>query len=44
MSDLHVDISIHKQSMKIDNYVKITEWIDSAIGQLTVILKLEKKT
>ena len=25
MSDLHVDSSFHKQSMKLDNYVKIEE-------------------
>ena len=25
MSDLHVDSSFHKQSMKINNYVKIKE-------------------
>ena len=43
MSDLHVDISFHKQSMKIDNYVKITEWINSSISQSTVIQELEKK-
>ena len=28
MSDLHVDSSFYKQSMKIDNYRKIAEWID----------------
>ena len=33
MSDLHANSSFHKQSMKIDNYVKITERIDSSIGQ-----------
>ena len=33
MSDLHVDSSFHKQSMKIVNYVEIKEWIDSSIGQ-----------
>ena len=32
MSDLHVDSRFHKQSMKIDNYVNIMEWIDSSIG------------
>ena len=42
MSDLHVDISFHKQSMKIDNHVKITEWINSSINQSTVIQELEK--
>ena len=25
MSDLHVDSSFHKQSMTIDNYLKVTE-------------------
>ena len=44
MSDLHVDISFHKKSIKIDNYHKIKEWIDSSIGQLTVIQQLDKKT
>ena len=43
MSDLHVDSSFHKQSMKIDNYVKITEWIDFSVSQSTVIQELEKK-
>ena len=43
MSDLHVDISFHKQSMKIGNNHKIKEWIDSSIGQSTVIQKLDKK-
>ena len=37
MSDLHVDSSFYKQSMKLDNYVKINEWIDHSIGQSTVI-------
>ena len=37
MSDLHVDSSFHKQSMKLDNYVKIMEWFDSSLGQSTVI-------
>ena len=37
MSDLHVDSSFHKQSMKLDNYVKIEEWFDSSLGQSTVI-------
>ena len=27
MSNLHLDSSFHKQSMKIDNYLKIKEWI-----------------
>ena len=43
MSVLHVDSSFYKQSMKIDNYHKITEWIDSLIGQSTVVQKLDKK-
>ena len=42
MSDLHVDSRFYKQSMKIDNYHKITEWINSSIGQSTVIQKLDK--
>ena len=37
MSDLHVDSSFHKQSMKFDNYVKIEEWLDSSLGETTVI-------
>ena len=37
MSDLHVDRSSHKQSMKIDNYVKIEEWLDSSLSETTVI-------
>ena len=41
---LHVDSRFCRQSMKIDNYVKITEWINSSIGQSTVIQKLDKKT
>ena len=28
MSDLHVDNSFYKQSMKFDNYFKIKEWIN----------------
>ena len=43
MSDLHIDSSFHKQSMKIDNYFKINEWIDHSIGQSTVIQRLDKK-
>ena len=43
MSDLHVDSSFHKQSMKLDKHVKIEEWFDSSIGQTTVIQKLDKK-
>ena len=29
--------------MKINNYLKIVEWIDSSIGQSTVIQELDKK-
>ena len=43
MSDLHVDSSFHKQSTKVDNYAKIKEWLDSSIGQSTVIQQLDKK-
>ena len=43
MSDMHLDSSFYKRSMKLDNYVKIEEWFDSSIGQTTVIHKLDKK-
>ena len=43
MSDLHVDSNFYKQLMKIDNCFKIKEWIDSSIGQSTVIQELDKK-
>ena len=43
MSDLHVDSSFHKQSMKVDNNHKTKEWIDYSIGQSTVIQELDKK-
>ena len=43
MSDIHVDSGFHKQSMKIIKYIKIQEWIDSSIGQSTVIQELDKK-
>ena len=43
MPDLHFDSSFYKQSMKIDNYVKMKEWIDSSMGQSTVIQELYKK-
>ena len=36
-SDLHLDSSFYKQSMKLDNYVKINEWFDSSLGQSMVI-------
>ena len=43
MSDLHVDSSFHKQSMKLDNYVKIEEWLDSSLGETTAIQRLNKR-
>ena len=43
MSDMHLDSSFYKQSMKLDNHVKIEEWFDSSISQMTVIQKLDKK-
>ena len=43
LSDLHVDSSFYKQSLKIDNCHKIKEWIDSSIGQSTAIHELDKK-
>ena len=43
MSDLHADSSFHKQSIKLHNYTKIKEWLDSSIGQSTVIQQLDKK-
>ena len=43
VSYLHVDSSFYKQSMKIDNYFNIAEWIDSSIGQSKVIQKLVKE-
>ena len=43
MSELRVDSSFFKQSMKIDNYHKVAEWIDSSIGQLMLIQQLDKK-
>ena len=42
MSDLHVDSNFYKQSMKIDNYFKIKEWIDFSIGQSTVLQELDE--
>ena len=44
MSDLHVDSSFYKQSIKLDNYFSIKEWIDHSIGQSTVIQQLNKKS
>ena len=43
MSDLHVDSSFYKQSMKLDNYFKINKWINFSIGQSTVLQELNKK-
>ena len=43
MSDLHLDSSFYKRSMKLDKYVKIEEWFDSSLGQLTVIQRLDFK-
>ena len=43
MSDLHVDSSFYKQSMKLDNYFKIEEWFDSSSGQSSVIQRLDLK-
>ena len=43
MSNLHVDSSFYKQSMKIDNGFKIKEWIYSSRGQSTVLPELDKK-
>ena len=43
VSDSHVDSSFHKQSMKLDNHVKIEEWFDSSLGQTTVIQRLDLK-
>ena len=37
MSDLHLDSSFYKRSMKLDKYVKIEEWFDSSLDQSTVI-------
>ena len=37
MSDLHLDSSFYKQSMKLDNHFKIEEWFDTSLVQATVI-------
>ena len=42
-SDLHLASSFYKQSMKLDNYVKINEWFDYSLGQSTVIQRLDAK-
>ena len=43
MSDLHLDSSFYKKSMKLDKYVKINEWFDSSLGQSMVIQQLDAK-
>ena len=43
ISDLQVDSSFYKQSVKIDNYLKIVEWMGYSIGQSTVIQELDKE-
>ena len=43
MSDLLVDSSFYKQSIKTDNNHKIKEWINYSIGQSTAIQELDKK-
>ena len=42
-SELHLDSSFYKRSMKLDKYVKIDEWFDSSIGQSLVIQRLNVK-
>ena len=37
ISDLHIDSSFYKQSMKLDNYLKIEEWFNFSLGQSIVI-------
>ena len=37
LSDLYVDSIFYKQSIKLDNYLKIEEWFNSSLGQSTVI-------
>ena len=43
MSDLHINSSFYKQSIKTDNNHKIKEWINYSIGQSTAIQELDKK-
>ena len=43
MSDLHLDSSLYRRSMKLDKYVKINEWFNSSLGQSTVIQQLDAK-
>ena len=42
-SDLQLDSSFYKRSMRLNNYVKINEWFDSSIGQSSVIQQLDVK-
>ena len=37
MSDLHLDSSFYRRSMKLNNYLKIEEWFDSSLSQSTDI-------
>ena len=41
-SDLHLDSSFHKKSMKLDKYVKINEWFNSSLGQSMVRLDAKR--
>ena len=43
MSDLHLDSSFYRRSMKLNNYLKIEEWLNSSLGQSTVIQRLDLK-
>ena len=43
MSDLHVDSSFYKRSIKLDSNSKINKWIDSSIGDSTLLQELNKK-
>ena len=43
ITDLHVNSSFYKQSMKININHKIKKWIDYSIGQSTVIQELNRK-
>ena len=44
MSALDVDSNFYRQSMKIDNYLKIVEWMDSSLDQSTVTQELYKNS
>ena len=43
MSDLHLDSSFYKRSMKLDKHVKIEKWFDSSLGQSMVMAKIRRK-